>query len=67
MIGCFRFFSLDFSFGSGLVVVVGEGGEVPESMGISGNAEMGEVEGGDDGGDRKRAVKGLVGVVGLGF
>ena len=64
--GCFRFFSLDFNFGSE-PVVVGEGGEVPESVGISGNAEMGEVEDDDGDGDRKRAVKGLTGVVGLAF
>jgi len=36
-------------------------------MGTSGNAEMGEVEDGDDDGDRKRAVRGLAGVVGLAF
>lgn len=63
--GCFRFFSLDFNFGS--EPVVGEGGEVLESVGISGNAEMGEVEDDDGDGDRKRAVKGLTGVVGLAF
>jgi len=58
-----RLFSLCFSLGSGFVVVGGEGGGVVVSTGTSGNAEMGGVEGDDGGEDRKRAVRGEVGVV----
>ena len=64
MITCFFFFSLSIGLGSGSVAV-GEGGEVVESTGMSGNAEIGEVEDDDDDGDRKRAVRGLVGGIGL--
>lgn len=45
--------------------MVSEEGEATELAGTSGNAEMGEGEDDDGVEDRKSAVRGLVGVVGL--
>ena len=63
MIGSFLLFSLGFGFGPGAIVVGdSEGGGVVESMGSSGNAEIGEAEGDVGGEDWKRAVRGCTGI-----